>query len=87
MKLMPRPTDLSYFNYATKKASSSPSPQFQIIADSTQGILFKSRRDRRLVKVDPRAVYAPEDCVERVDIVTGEYQQATFYDLYTKKKL
>jgi hypothetical protein len=93
-KLLPRATDLSYFNYETKAAASTSSPQFQVLADSgAQGLLFRSKRDRHVLSVHPAAHPPPgasgsgdEGCT-RLTIDTREYTQVVIYDHATRKKL
>lgn len=53
-KLMPRPSDLSYYNWETMTAHSNHSPNFQVISDNENGLLFKNKRDRKVINVDPR---------------------------------
>ena len=80
-KLMPKPSDLSYFNWETHASTSKSSPNFQVcvcacvivcpwprfprfytvmsrgrqvIADNEAGLLFKNKRDRKVINVDPK---------------------------------
>ena len=52
-RLLPQPTDLSYYNWDTQTLKSNPSPNFEVIADNTSGLQFKSKRDRKTIIVDP----------------------------------
>lgn len=54
-KLLPRPSDLSYFNWDTQAASGGSSTNFSVIADGETGLLFKNKRDRKVINVDPGA--------------------------------
>eukprot|EP00197_Chlamydomonas_leiostraca_P012286 CAMPEP_0202869638 /NCGR_PEP_ID=MMETSP1391-20130828/12562_1 /ASSEMBLY_ACC=CAM_ASM_000867 /TAXON_ID=1034604 /ORGANISM="Chlamydomonas leiostraca, Strain SAG 11-49" /LENGTH=227 /DNA_ID=CAMNT_0049549975 /DNA_START=164 /DNA_END=844 /DNA_ORIENTATION=+ len=72
-RLMPRPTDLSFYNWETQMSTSNPTPNFQVIADNEAGLLFKSKRDRKALNVDPRA--KPGDNSTRTELATHEYQQ------------
>lgn len=83
-RLLPRPTDLSYFNWATNTSTSNPTPNFQVKADDEQGLLFKHKRDRKVVSVDPTAPSG--DNSERVPIATSEYVQVAIYDHVTRRK-
>ena len=47
-KLMPKPTDLSYYNWETQTSTSNSTPNFQAIADSEDGLVFKNKRDRKV---------------------------------------
>jgi len=54
VKLAPRPSDLSYFNWDTGVTTSNPSPIFNVVTDGgVSGLLFKAKRDR---KVSPYAL-------------------------------
>jgi hypothetical protein len=47
--LTPRPSDLSFYNWATGVASASASPNFAVLTDcGTAGVLFKVKRDRKV---------------------------------------
>ena len=47
--LLPRPTDLSFYNWATGVASANSSPNFTVLTDcGTAGVLFKVKRDRKV---------------------------------------
>jgi hypothetical protein len=59
---MPKPTDLSFFNWDTQMAVSNSTPNFQVIADNEAGLLFKNKRDRKIINVDPKV------CVEGIFI-------------------
>jgi hypothetical protein len=83
-RLMPRPTDLSYLNWTTQTSTSNSSPNFQVIADNETGLLFKNKRDRKVINVDPRA--NPGDNTTRTEIRTTEYAQVVIYDHMTRRK-
>ena len=53
-RLMPRPSDLSYYNWETQHSTSNPSPNFQVISENETGLLFKNKRDRKVITVDPK---------------------------------
>ena len=55
-KLMPRPSDLSYYNWETQHSTSNSTPNFQVIADNEAGLLFKNKRDRKVINVDPKCL-------------------------------
>ena len=105
-KLMPKPTDLSYYNWETQTSTSNSSPNFQVppcvclcasvpwlthtralgqvIADNEAGLLFKNKRDRKVINVDPSA--NPGDNSTRTEISTKEYLQVVIYDHMTRRK-
>ena len=43
-KLLPKPSDLSYYNWETQLSTSNSTPLYQVIADSVTGLLFKNKR-------------------------------------------
>lgn len=52
-KLLPRPSDLSFYNWENQMIASNNTPNYQFIAESIKGILFKNKRDRKILNVDP----------------------------------
>ena len=83
-KLMPRPTDLSYYNWESQTSTSNSTPNFQVIADNETGLLFKNKRDRKVINVDPKQ--PPGDNSTRTEISTTEYLQVVIYDHMTRRK-
>jgi len=83
-KLMPKPTDLSYYNWETQTSTSNSTPNFQVIADNEAGLLFKNKRDRKVINVDPKA--NPGDNSTRTEIKTKGYLQVVIYDHMTRRK-
>lgn len=85
-KLMPKPSDLSYFNWHTKVSTHNSTPNFQVIPDSDNGgLLFKNKRDRKVIDVDPYQKN-PGDNSSRNDIKTTEYLQVVIFDHLTRRK-
>ncbi|XP_069832799.1 cilia- and flagella-associated protein 299 isoform X2 [Dendropsophus ebraccatus] len=83
-KLLPRPTDLSFYNWETHVSTSNASPNYQVIAENSSGLLFKNKRDRKILNVDPKA--SPGDNSTRTPIQTNLYIQAVIYDHVTRRK-
>ena len=54
-RMLPKSTDLSFYNWETQTSTSNPTGNYQVIADSSSGLLFKNKRDRKIVNVDPKA--------------------------------
>eukprot|EP01064_Diplonema_japonicum_P001442 TRINITY_DN10927_c0_g1_i2.p1 TRINITY_DN10927_c0_g1~~TRINITY_DN10927_c0_g1_i2.p1 ORF type:complete len:234 (+),score=47.29 TRINITY_DN10927_c0_g1_i2:73-774(+) len=84
-KLLPKPSDLSYYNWKTQTLSYNNSSTFQVIADNEMGLLFKHKRDRKTINVDPKGV-SPGDNSHRVVLRTDEYTQVVIYDHVTRRK-
>ena len=51
--LLQKPTDLSYYNWESLKAYANESPNFRVDANSEVGLLFRNKRDRKVINVDP----------------------------------
>jgi len=83
-RLLPRPSDLSFYNWDTQHSTSNESPNFQIMPDHEQGLLFKNKRDRKVINVDPKV--EPGDNSKRLDVPTNEYIQVVIFDHMTRKK-
>lgn len=84
-KLLPRPSDLSYYNWDTQTSTSNSSPNFQVLADNEAGLLFKNKRDRKVINVDPKS--NPGDNTTRTEIRSPlEYTQIVIYDHFTRRK-
>lgn len=83
-KLMPKPSDLSFYNWETQTSTSNATPNFQVIADNEAGLLFKNKRDRKVINVDPKS--RPGDNSRRIELPTHEYIQVVLYDHVTRRK-
>ena len=55
-----------------------------MIADNAAGLLFKNKRDRKVINVDPQS--RPGDNSIRTEIPTNEYLQVVIYDHMTRRK-
>jgi len=84
-RLLPRPSDLSYYNWETQTSTSNPTPNFQVKADNEQGLLFKNKRDRKVINVDPFRVDSGDNS-KRFEVITHEYIQVVIYDHMTRRK-
>ncbi|KAL6756725.1 hypothetical protein V8C86DRAFT_2643583 [Haematococcus lacustris] len=83
-RLTPKASDLSFYNWETQMSTSNPTPNFQVIADNEAGLLFKNKRDRKVINVDPRA--KPGDNSTRTELATSEYMQVVIYDHVTRRR-
>jgi len=83
-KILPKPSDLSYYNWDTQASTSNSSPNFSVIADGEVGLLFKNKRDRKVINVDPKA--NPGDNTTRTEIRTNEALQVVIYDHFSRKR-
>ena len=85
MRLLPKPSDLSFYNWKTQTSTSNSSPNFEVIAHNENGLEFKNKRDRKVINVDPNAKSAGDNS-ERKQIDTHEYVQVVIYDHWTRRK-
>ncbi|KAI6051027.1 CFAP299 [Marmota monax] len=83
-RLLPRPTDLSFYNWDSHTAVCNSTPNYQVIADNPEGLLFKYKRDRKILNVDPKA--QPGDNSTRIPIQTDLYIQAIIFDHISRRK-
>ncbi|CAG9464770.1 unnamed protein product [Pedinophyceae sp. YPF-701] len=83
-RLMPKASDLSYYNWETKMSAFNHTPNFLVIADPELGLLFKNKRDRKVINVDPRSTPGDNSC--RVELEGGEYTQVVIYDHITRRR-
>jgi hypothetical protein len=84
-KLLPKTFDLSYYNWETQLSTSNSSPYYQVIAENAQGLLFKNKRDRKIINVNPEMV--PGDNTTRIELETSEYVQVVLYDHTTRRRV
>ncbi|XP_006875127.1 PREDICTED: uncharacterized protein C4orf22 homolog isoform X1 [Chrysochloris asiatica] len=83
-RLLPKPTDLSFYNWESHIALWNSSPNYQVIADNPEGLLFKYKRDRKILNVDPKA--QPGDNSTRTPIQTDLYIQVVIFDHISRRK-
>ncbi|XP_071808496.1 cilia- and flagella-associated protein 299-like [Asterias amurensis] len=84
-RLLPRPSDLSFYNWETQTSTSNPTPNYQVIAENASGLLFKNKRDRKILNVDPKAA-SPGDNSTRTPLTCPQYTQVVIYDHITRRK-
>jgi len=84
VRLLPKASDLSFFNWDTHASSSNPTPNFQVIADNAAGLVFKNKRDRKVINVDPTA--SPGDNSTRTAFATDEHLQVVLYDHVMRRR-
>ena len=83
-RLLPKATDLSFFNWDTQNATCNATPNFQVIGDNEAGLMFKNKRDRKVIDVDPHK--RPGDNTTRTDITTDEYLQVCIWDHVSRRR-
>lgn len=86
-RMLPKTSDLSFYNWETHACVANATPNFQVVADDAQGLLFKNKRDRKVISVDPRQDgKAAETCL-RTEVKSPEYVQCVFYDHVIRRKM
>lgn len=84
---MPKPTDLSYYNWKTGICASNDSPNFKVDASSGEsGLLFRNKRDRKVINVNPNLKQDGKETIKRYEISSPDYTQIVLYDHETRKK-
>ncbi|XP_059193132.1 cilia- and flagella-associated protein 299 [Centropristis striata] len=77
-RLMPGRSDLCYYNWKTQVSTSNSSPNFEVIYDDPNGLLFKNKRDKKTLNVDPLSG-AGEDS-SRTLVPSELYVHVVIYD-------
>ena len=70
--IVPRPSDLSYYSWESQVCYINDSPNFKTDASSEEGLMFRNKRDRKLINVNP-AVASPGDGTDRTEIESPQY--------------
>ncbi|XP_032190598.1 cilia- and flagella-associated protein 299 isoform X2 [Mustela erminea] len=83
-RLLPKPTDLSFYNWDSHIAVWNSTPNYQVMADNPEGLLFKYKRDRKILNVDPKS--SPGDNSTRTPIQTELYIQVVLFDHISRRK-
>ncbi|KAL0979928.1 hypothetical protein UPYG_G00191700 [Umbra pygmaea] len=81
-RLMPRHTDLSFYNWETQISTSNSSANYHVMAENT-ALLFQNRLDRKILNVDPKAL--PGD-FSRTPVQSSLNIQVVIYDHITRRK-
>uniref|UniRef100_A0A4W3HHL0 Cilia- and flagella-associated protein 299 n=1 Tax=Callorhinchus milii TaxID=7868 RepID=A0A4W3HHL0_CALMI len=53
-RLLPRITDLSFYNWDSHLSATNASLHYEVTAKNVSGLVFKSKRDRNMLSVDPK---------------------------------
>lgn len=52
--MTPKASDMSFYNWETQTCTTNSTPNYQPMADNETGLLFKNKRDRKIINVDPK---------------------------------
>ncbi|XP_071340056.1 cilia- and flagella-associated protein 299 isoform X2 [Trachinotus anak] len=77
-RLMPGRSDLCYYNWKTQVSTSNSSPNFEVIYDDPNGLLFKNKRDKKILNVDPLS--GPGEDSNRTLLQSDLYIHVVIYD-------
>ena len=84
---LPKSTDLSYYNWNTGVCVSNDSPNFKVDASSgQQGLLFRNKRDRKVINVDPKKKLMDNTLRYQVTSKNLQYKQIVIFDHFTRRK-
>ena len=75
----------SFYNWETHTATSNPTANYTVIAENQGGLLFKNKRDRKILNVDPSALNPGDNSVRTV-LTSPKYLQVVLYDHVTRRK-
>lgn len=78
-KLLPKKTDLSHYDWDVQMGFMTDSPNFRVQADGKEGLLFRNKRDRKMINVNPEAP-EPGDFTTREVVECPDYTQVVFFD-------
>lgn len=80
-KLQPSVNDLSYYNWRTQKCFSNESKNYLVLTNNLNGILFKNKKTRIIINVDP--FQKTHELTSRIEVSTKDYLQFVFFDHVT----
>ncbi|XP_017286309.1 cilia- and flagella-associated protein 299 isoform X1 [Kryptolebias marmoratus] len=77
-RLMPGLSDLCYYNWKTQVSTSNSSSNFEVIYDDPNGLLFKNKKDKKLLNVDPWS--GPGEASSRTLLQSDLYIHVVLFD-------
>ncbi|CAL8247810.1 unnamed protein product [Merluccius merluccius] len=82
-RLMPRQSDLSFYNRTTQMSTSHSSPNYEVITDNPSGMVFQNKMDRKILELNP---WVPSgDNWSRSEVQSDLYVQVVLYDHKTRR--
>nr|XP_055055881.1 cilia- and flagella-associated protein 299 isoform X1 [Misgurnus anguillicaudatus] len=76
-RLMPRPTDLSYYNWVAEPKCND-SLNYEVLTENINGMLFRNKKDSKILDVDPEA--SPGHGYVQTPVQSDLYVQVVIYD-------
>ncbi|KAL2092571.1 hypothetical protein ACEWY4_012369 [Coilia grayii] len=80
----PKLYESHFYNWETQVSTSNDSANYEVIAENSTGLLFKNKRDRKILNVDPKA--SPGDNSSRTPLQSDLYTQVVIYDHITRRR-
>uniref|UniRef100_A0A671L5S9 Cilia- and flagella-associated protein 299 n=1 Tax=Sinocyclocheilus anshuiensis TaxID=1608454 RepID=A0A671L5S9_9TELE len=68
-RLMPKATDLSFYNWGTQVAKHNASSNYEVITENSSGLLFRCKNDRKILNVDPEVSIIQPQAPTRHDLI------------------
>ncbi|XP_054629043.1 cilia- and flagella-associated protein 299 [Dunckerocampus dactyliophorus] len=81
-RLMPGRLDLCFYNWTTRVSASACSPNYEVIYDDPNGLLFQRKRDKKILNVDPLS--GPGEDAKRSVVQSGLYMHVVILDHYIR---
>ena len=83
-RLIPRLSDLCYYNWSTFQVRFNSSENYLVTTDIKEGLQFMNKADRKLITVNPKG--SPGDNTSVVHIRDLRYMHAMVYDHFLRIK-
>ncbi|XP_013875126.1 cilia- and flagella-associated protein 299 isoform X1 [Austrofundulus limnaeus] len=77
-RLMPGRSDLCYYNWRTQVSSSNSSSNFQVVYDDPGGLLFRNKKDKKILNLDPWS--GPGEASSRTLLQSDLYVHVVLFD-------
>jgi len=84
-RLLPRPGDLSFYNWDSTRITCCNSPNYKLIAKDLKGMMFMNTRDSKVVYVDPDS--SPGDNSSRTKVPAEHYSSVIIFDHYNRRRV
>ncbi|XP_037536082.1 cilia- and flagella-associated protein 299 [Nematolebias whitei] len=81
-RLMPGRSDLCYYNWKTQVSTSNSSTNFEVIHDDPNGLLFKNKKDKKILNVDPWS--GPGEAPSRTLLQSDLYIHVVLFDHHVR---
>ncbi|XP_053726804.1 cilia- and flagella-associated protein 299 isoform X1 [Synchiropus splendidus] len=83
-KLMPLRSDLCFYNWTKQDTTSQCSPNYEVMYDSPKSLLFRNKRDNKILDLEFLLAGGSDDDFQRIPIQSDLYTQVVLYDHHIK---